>query len=50
MIRILADENVPRASIVDLREAGFDVSSVAEDLSARQILPFSNLRGLRSEF
>lgn len=32
MIRVLADENVPRASIASLRTAGLDVSSVAEHM------------------
>ena len=30
MNRILADENIPRASILELRKADLDVSSVAE--------------------
>ena len=31
MIRFLADENVPRASILVLREHGMDVRSIGED-------------------
>ena len=33
MIRLLADENVPKASVVSLRTAGHDVRSIAEDMS-----------------
>lgn len=32
MIRILADENVPRASVLSLRSSGYDVRSVAEEM------------------
>ena len=32
MIRLLADENVPRASITQLRNAGHNVRSIAEDM------------------
>jgi predicted nuclease of predicted toxin-antitoxin system len=33
VIRLLADENFPKASVVSLRTAGHDVRSIAEDMS-----------------
>jgi predicted nuclease of predicted toxin-antitoxin system len=33
VIRLLADENLPKASVVSLRTAGHDIRSIAEDMS-----------------
>lgn len=33
MIRVLADENLPRASVASLRTAGHNVRSIAEEMS-----------------
>jgi len=33
VIRLLADENLPRASVAGLRAAGHDVRSIAEDMA-----------------